>query len=847
MLSFIKKIFNKKKLSENLLWITDFSNEQSRQFFTEIGDGYKTYFDKGLCLTLERKDLYAWTVNNVNQFQNMVLEGVIDFSEINTLVPDITGETQSEAGYCAYGFLFRYVNDLNFYSLLISDKGFFRFDVVFNGNQIPLIGWTPIPKEIQDNKNNDNSIPVKVIANDTKFSIIINNQLAIIIDDDTIQSSGSIAFAAQNWHQYEKVTGCLKFISIEARDIYIDAASRQWNHHSEEQHLLNAESYSAVGRYVPAILEIKDLWKTQKPSIETILFASRLYLAEQLYDEAEILFNKALELAPTSTDIQENYASFLYLKNNLEKLKKYLQELPTLHKRPLLCSLLGHVYASELNWENALTFYSEAFSLEPRQPLHKINEAICYESLNDNFNAFLSRYESAEILLDQKNFTEFENQIAILEKYNLDDKTSLAKINFIKAKFNYILNNYEKAQQLLEEYINNYSEIDSSKDAETNYLLSKIYQNNLDIQKAVSFAEKAVKIDETKSEYLRQYAEILYSINKIDEAEAITKKACSINAQDGYLWNLATSIALRQNDFNQAEASVLTALSVLPDNLSVLKNYLVVMNHLNRFDEALPVLDAAASHSGYGSSYRSQALHLTANFLRDKERYEEAEVRYRKALLLTPKNSLLLSDFASLCISTEKLNEADSLLTTAYSAEPLAYTCQLLACIAVKKGDQSRAEVILRQSIEDAEEKNQNCADLMFDLANLYLQTNRIEQAEEICNLLKEKKYLEQYEQFSQIINEKTKDRISCGLCGRNWFVPHNITNVGSLHLTAQPPDDMPAGNCPNCGKIYCIGCAKDYLDENGRFRCPKCDAYLKIQDKGVAWLLKTWRNDESN
>ena len=123
----------------------------------------------------------------------------MDFSKINILVP----ETQSEiafqngtnssniksAGFCAFGIMFRCVNDSNFYMLLISDKGQFRFDVVFNGTQIPLLGWTKIP-ENKNKKQSKDLVPLQIIANGTNFSIIINNQYVTTIQDDTIQSEG---------------------------------------------------------------------------------------------------------------------------------------------------------------------------------------------------------------------------------------------------------------------------------------------------------------------------------------------------------------------------------------------------------------------------------------------------------------------------------------------------------------------------------------------------------------------------------------------------------------------------------------------------------------------------------
>ena len=139
--------------------------------------------------------------------------------------------------------------------ILVSDKRQFRFDVIFNGTQIPLLGWTKIP-ENKNKKHSKNLIPLQVIANGTNFSIIINNEFVTTIQDDTIQSEGYIAFAGQNWTEHEKVCCTLPFFVIESRQVQTDASFQQWNSKSNSDinhHIEIAKSLSAVGRNIPAL------------------------------------------------------------------------------------------------------------------------------------------------------------------------------------------------------------------------------------------------------------------------------------------------------------------------------------------------------------------------------------------------------------------------------------------------------------------------------------------------------------------------------------------------------------------------------------------------------------------
>ena len=55
------------------------------------------------------------------------------------------------------------------------------------------------------------------------------------------------------------------------------------------------------------------------------------------------------------------------------------------------------------------------------------------------------------------------------------------------------------------------------------------------------------------------------------------------------------------------------------------------------------------------------------------------------------------------------------------------------------------------------------------------------------------------------------------------------------------PPDEFPAGSCPDCGRTYCIGCAKRRIDKSGHFICPKCKVNLKLNEEGLRKIIYDW------
>jgi hypothetical protein len=82
---------------------------------------------------------------------------------------------------------------------------------------------------------------------------------------------------------------------------------------------------------------------------------------------------------------------------------------------------------------------------------------------------------------------------------------------------------------------------------------------------------------------------------------------------------------------------------------------------------------------------------------------------------------------------------------------------------------------------------------------------------------------------------------IPCASCSRSWRVPRDPPPVPPLRLLAMPPDEIPAGSCPECGKTYCIGCAKQHLDKDGRFVCPTCGRTLKLISEGLKKIAADW------
>jgi hypothetical protein len=161
--------------------------------------------------------------------------------------------------------------------------------------------------------------------------------------------------------------------------------------------------------------------------------------------------------------------------------------------------------------------------------------------------------------------------------------------------------------------------------------------------------------------------------------------------------------------------------------------------------------------------------------------------------------------------------------------------------VAVKKGEFPRAESACRAALAI----DSNHLPSLLNLGWIYSSTGRWDEVREILVRLEAMDLDEEAAARSAGLRQRLKDSmtrlIPCASCGRSWRVPRDPPAVPSLRLRAMPPDDLPAGSCPECGRTYCIGCAKQHLDKDGRFTCPACGRTLKLINGGLKKIVADW------
>jgi tetratricopeptide (TPR) repeat protein len=811
-------------------WQTDFHKAAAARFRDETGDSYAAKLTaNGLALNIDKKNVYAWTVDPVYRYRDFVLEALVEF------FPDAERDggkaAVPRAGSMAAGFLFRYLTESTFYSVLLSDEGLVRMDTVINGTPVPILGWTETKRaatEIDEGEDippyvkNPSVFSIRIIAQATNFSIIVNDNWIASCSDDTIQAAGRIAFAAQNWNETDRAGARVNAIAIDSRSIEVETVSTRWNQYIKipgEAHINLARTWYAMGKYVPAILELKRAWKDRDPETEELLLSGQVYLAQRLLPEAEEQIRKVLALDASHEDACAELGGILYLQNRFVELDDLLKDMKreSIEKSSFLSNLEGHLLHWKGKHAEAAAAYRRAGTLNGEQGLFFLHEGNEYELAGEMDNAVEAWFNAARVFLAGENYEDLASIVENLEKAAPDDP----RVPAIAGKYLYATGDEEKAAKKLAEAIESGTE-----DSAVRYLAGMLHAASNDTERAIAELKKAVEMEPSYGPYRFRLAETLFFAGENCDEEIA--QALEADRDNGWVYNLAALKALGEGDAEKANDYILEARRLLPHELPVLVNFAEISRQRGMLDEALPFLDQDDADS----------LRAGANLLVEERRFEEADGWYVRALKLRPTDAEILTDRAANCLELELLNEADDLLGRAIDITPSPRIYQLVSFLAGRKGEFARSEIALIKGLEDFPED----PDLLHELASVYVAMKKTSKAAEILKRLAAVDSTERTSELEEEIADLSTTKISCGDCKRTWRVPKDIPPQGSLHLTAEPPDDLPAGTCPDCMITYCIGCAKETLGEDGRFRCKKCGKPLKLIEQNVIWLLNEWQ-----
>ncbi|MDR2109681.1 MAG: tetratricopeptide repeat protein [Spirochaetaceae bacterium] len=845
MFGFLKKIFAPRAVRREIPdpdaiiaehWDADFTQPHQIRFDIKSETAYDAYLRPGaLALGLKKSNCIVWVEDPQFRYGDQVIEGKI--------------RLDAHGAYAAAGFMFRMVDERTYYSVLVSNKGFFRLDVLRNGMPCPLVGWTEAPAFDGTPLSAARVTGLTIIAYGNHILLVINGQWAAEIHDTTIPA-GRLCFTAASYEANPSgketdytAEAFLEALSVESRILEVEARYEKWAEQTTIAPINRfrlAETFAAMGQPVPALVQLKKNWERPdyRKTPKELLLAARLALGLDLTGEAEEYINGCVAAGadtPEGREAGTEKAKLLYMMKRYGDLKTYGEMNGSAD--PVQYVLLGHAYVNLGEHENAAGAYDRAFELDPENGLPAKNAANAYELLGRKAEA-LDRYlKAGRAFLSQENYTDLGNLVPKLlslggqnwEAHGLAGKWAFGIEDWALAD-----REFAEAERLRRA-----AAPALPQDPALVFLRGLLLVRAGKRREALPLMEEAADLAPDYALFRFRLAEnrfLLSGDSGDPKLMADLEAALTLAPDDGWIANLAAQIALSEGNTEKAARHLEKAALVLGEVPAIRVNRGVLCYLQGSVDEALAVLKAEKADDPGGLM-----TNCAGNLLVRAGRYEEADIYYRKALLIAPDNMEYLCNRASCLIELGSYGEADDILTRAHQRDPSPVILELIAYVAVKKGEYPRAETACKAALE----MEPRHVPSLLSLGWIYSITGRWEETKEIIRRLDELDLNRDDALRREELRSRLEDALTrvivCAACGRTWRIPRNPAPVKPIRLFAMPPDDLPAGTCPQCGGTYCIGCGKGSLDTDNRFLCPKCGKSLKLMDGGLKKLVFDW------
>ncbi|MDR1419168.1 MAG: hypothetical protein LBI86_02220 [Treponema sp.] len=832
-------------LAREELWEADFSKPAKSRFDIKSESSYDANPEKhSLALSLWKTGCIAWVWTPGYSWSDQTIEAKL--------------RLLSMGGYAAAGILFRMIDESACYMLLVSGRGYFRLDVLRNNMPFPLIGWTEAPAAGGDDSlAAETGFTLKVTACGSRFIIFINGIWAAELNDSSI-SRGALGFVLASYEAGpgEKDGGrytaraFLDALTVDSRAAEVMAAHDRWNGSPAippERRFALAETFAAMGEPNPALVQLKKAWEhAPKRTQKELLLASRLARQLELYGEAGEYAEASLAEGPGPewTEAAIEKAKMLYVSGQFEALKAYLDGAPCLCAgNPALCTLLGHALWNLGRREEAALAYDRAFELDGEDGLPAKNAANMYDMLGRKEEA-LDRYlKGGRAFLAADNYSDLGAIVPKLLSLGKDNREAHA----LAGKWAFGIEDWTAAEGEFDaaEDLRKAARPRPRKDPALLFLKALLVARGGKRRQAIPLFEDAVKHAPDYGLFRFRLAENRFLLDPGDpralqDCNAALSLLESGEESFGWACNLAAQIALHRGNPEAASLHLEKAAALLGEVPAIRVNRAVLFFLRGSLDQALAVLE-----SGGEGDPEGLMANCAGNLLVRAEKYGEADEQYRLALLRSPGNAEYLCNRASSLVKLERYGEADELLAQAHRRSPSPEILELISYVAVKKGEFSRAESACLAALA----MEADHAPSLLSLGWLRTQASRWDEVKEILRHLERLdltgEHAESREELKRSLENGVYRRVACASCGRSWRMPKFPSPVPPIRLYAMPPDELPAGSCPECGKTWCIGCAKEHLDGDGRFLCSTCGKPLKLTDEGLKKIIQDWASRE--
>ena len=808
-------LFRKKKTAEpgSLLqnsWRTDFRWFEKKHFPVENTSDFSARIRQArLELKIHKPSCFAWVLGRY-RYTDLIIQANVQIGRLN--------------GHSSAGFVFRYNNEDNFYYFLISNQNRFRFDVVFNGNPIHLIEWTPFPEGADDTSE------LRILARDSSFSFFLADEWLAEVNDDTLKT-GFVGFAAQNYEQADEGVFYLERMNIDARPLHVEQEYLRWNRYvpvDPGSRITLARTFADMGRYAETVAQLKAAVRQIPDSAEAQAELARAYTQLKAYPESLACLDRALELLPDDDQLRLQKADILFLDGDYLRCRDYVDSILDRYRQDShLRNLAGRCEYNLGNWDKAEERYREALDLEPGSGVYRVNVARCLERQGRTEEASGHYFDAARCLFRQESYDELSLVLARLSQLVPPDAEQAGELKALEGKMLFHEGKKHQAERLFSELIEG-----GCLDSGVHYLYALMQIDKKQRSIAEDHLVKATELDPDYPLYWFRLAENRFLLG--GDPREVLEKAYSLDADDPWINNLKAQVLIADSRYAEALPYCQKAVEFATGQADISRNCAVCLLKTDRGQEALQLLTASIEKHVGADEQLAGLYNQRGNCLVELNRCAAAVRDYEKALELMPENRDYMQNCAACCIELDMIMRAEELLNRLLEERESALLYNLTGNLAVVTGETERARLAYLEGLR----LEQDNREIKLNLLSLYIESDRYQEAQ---NLLAEVREWEnppaRCPELVKRFQQRFEEILECAGCGRQWRVPKKLPPQPAFTIRGEPPGEAPAGRCERCKRIYCIACAAEWVRE-GRLICPECEVPLRLKEESLKYLV---------
>lgn len=406
--------------------------------------------------------------------------------------------------------------------------------------------------------------------------------------------------------------------------------------------------------------------------------AGRLLYLKQSFKEAQLIFEKGLQLAPKWSFLHLNYGMVLVAQNKpAEAEAAYKNAIELKPDDATAFKNYGNLLAGQGKGTEAEAAYKKSIELSPNDP-----------EIYNNYGMLLNgqkRYSEAEtaykkaIELQPDNAQVYSNYGIVLAIQNRQ-----AEAEFV----------FKKSIQL------------NPNDGQTHFNYGILLATQNRTAEAETAYKKAIELNPNDAIVYNSYGVLLAAQNRLTEAEKAYKKYVELNPDNAIVYGNYGNLLARQGRQREAETAYKKSIELNPNDANVHKSYAILLKNLNRLTEAETAYRRAIQlKSEDAEVYRNYGMLLSA-----RNRPEEAEVNYKKAIELNPDDPFLYNSYGILLAAQSRFADAEN-----------AYKKSIALSTANGLVFSNYGNLLARQNrFEEAEINYKKALELIPNDANLY-------------------------------------------------------------------------------------------------------------------------------